>query len=340
MCYSSNVNWSTSLLNCSITYHSKYTNFLNGTMSDTRDMCDCPQYSIEINNPTNKPYPVYVMLSRHYVHYEDLLGTEKKKTLLSIQAYKTNKPMYMIRRTDETTPIEHEIVFTNIPYDLAKFRVPPGRHFYTVVVMTMKENASNLYPFNFSIVIRYPHLISAIMKPMFSVPSYHFMTRLAGAWTNTNSGGRPSQGGYQKNPMYSFSLSSPTSVHISLETGQSPQPCNIRLIREEDLNQASRSSSMIKDSGPYVAHVCSLEVDLDPGNYRVIASPFDVGYTGDYTITARSSKPVSLTEYQTVYRPLPGLDDTMQYFYTVSGWVSDGSGESVFGANGFRYCRW
>lgn len=336
---SSNVNWATSLLNCSITYHSKYTNVLNGTMSDTRDMCNCPQYSIEIINPNNKPYPVYVMLSRHYVHYEDMLGTDKKKTLLSIQAYKTNKPQYMIRRTDETVPIENEIVFTNMPYDLARFRVPPGRHFYTVVVMTMKENSSNLYPFNFSIVIRYPSLVSAIMKPIFSMPSYHFMSRLAGAWTNTNAGGRPSQGGYQKNPNYSFTLSSPTSVHFSLETGQSPQYCNIRLIREEDLNRASDSSSTIKDSGPYIAYVCALEADLAPGSYRVIASPYDVGYTGDYCITVRSSRPVSLTEYQTVYRPIPGLDDSMQNCYTVTGWVSNDSGKSVFDVNGFRNCR-
>ena len=340
----SNVNWSTSLLNRSLTYHGRYCNVLNGITSDTRNMSECPQYSVEVQNPTNANVPVYIYLSRHYNFYDDLLGTEKRKFLVSIQAYKTKKPFYMMRREDDTIAVDDEIVFTNVPYCLAKFRVPPGKHFYTVVILSMKENAATLNPFNFTVCARYHDSISVLVRPMFSVPEYHFMTRNAGVWKSENSGGRPSQPTYLSNPMYCFTLNQPTFIHAHLETIESSEAINIRLVREEDVvNKMITRDRMIADSDAFIANVCGFEKQVAPGAYRIILSSFNTGYTGKYVLTLRSNHPVDLKEFQVIPRPLPGFDASMCNSYSLMGYVhAQGTGASVFGSRGFRdasFCR-
>lgn len=325
-------------MNRSLTYHGRYCNILNGCSSDTRNMSECPQYSIEINNPTKGQVPVYIYLSRHYTLYDDLLGTEKKKFLITIQAYKTNKPFYMIRREDNTIAMEEEIVFTNIPYCLAKFRVPPGTHYYTIVILSLKDNEACVNSFNFTVSARYHNSISLLMKPMFSVPDYHFMTRYAGAWTYENSGGRPSQTTYLSNPMYCLTLKQPTLIHAHLENNDSSQAMNIRLVREEDVqNHTITRNTMIVDSDAFIANVCGFEKVITPGSYRIILSTFDTGYTGDYVLTIRSSHPVDLKEFQVIPRPLPGFDASMSNSYSLMGYVNaNGTGASVFGPRGFK----
>lgn len=301
-------------------------------------MSECPQYSVEINNPTKGQVPVYIYLSRHYNYYDDLLGTEKRKFLITIQAYKTKKPFYMIRREEDTIAVEEEIVFTNIPYCLAKLRVDPGIHYYTIVILSLKETTASVNPFNFTVCARYHNSISVLMKPMFSVPDYHFMTRNAGAWTHENSGGRPSQPTYLSNPMYCLTLNQPTIIHAHLENKDSSQAMNIRLVREEDVQKhAITRNTMIIDSDAFIANVCSFEHTIAPGSYRIILSSFDTGYKGDYVLTLRSSHPVDLKEFQVIPRPLPGFESSMCNSYSLMAYVHlNGTGASVFGPRGFK----
>lgn len=336
----SNVNWSPTLLSQSITYHDRYNNFINGLLNDTRDMSDCPQYSVEVVNPEPIAYPVYIMLSRHYIYYDDLFGTDKRKFLINLQAYKTSKPLYVVKKNDAMEEIEEEITFTNIPYSLVKIRVPPGRHFYTLVVLTMKEKECNLNPFNFSLCMRYPNKLQATMLPMFSVPDYHFMTRVAGAWTEQNAGCRPSQSTYLKNPMYAFTVTIPTVMHAHLQTSDRKEAINLRLMRKEDYDkQIVSRNSMVTDSGAFMANVCGLEASLSPGSYCIIPSAFDTGFVGEYTLTVRSSHPFELKEHQTVYRPVPGTSAAMANSYSLIAFVHAGStGQSVFDPVGFQNC--
>ena len=145
------MNWSSSLLDRSITYHNFYTNTYLGLTSDARNMSGCPQYVLDVTNATSSSYPVYVMVSRHYTRYEDLLGNEHYKVLMSLQVFETEGPCLMVKQADAKAMLCPEIVYTNIPYDMCRILVAPGHHVYSIVLQTLKQTPINLQKFGFTL---------------------------------------------------------------------------------------------------------------------------------------------------------------------------------------------
>ena len=189
----SNVNWSPELLNTSVTYHDCYTNVFNGYTKDVMNLSNCPQFVLDLTNTTRYENPVYIMLSRHYLNYDDMLGNDQTYILISLQIYRTEGPRYLVKERDAAEVITKSISFTNAPYTLCRFMLPPGHFTYSVVVMSCKEKPRNLKTFNFSIQVRFHNDVHGSVKPISDFPKYHFLTRVAGEWKSDNNGGRPSE---------------------------------------------------------------------------------------------------------------------------------------------------
>lgn len=285
---SSNVNWAPNLLPKSCTFHEAYTNTYQGVESDTQDMSQSPQYIMEFTNPTQFNQPVYVMLSRHYTQYFQLLGNENYRVLLSVQLFEIDKPRLVVKNADVIRRIEPEIIFTNTPYDFAKVYVPPGRHIYCAIVLTVKEGPENNQRFNFTIQFRYPNTLQGQIKHVNDYPQYHFTWRVGGAWDQANNGGRRSLQKYDRNPTYLFSLPNPISVIFYLESVRNKTiSIHLCLFRKSDW-EAGRFDQIIEDSGDYRNYSCSFRAELPPGEYALVASSYPFNHSRE-SFTADSA---------------------------------------------------
>lgn len=335
----SNVNWSSSLLNHSITYHDFYTNTYLGFTSDARNMSGCPQYVLDVTNPTSQKVPAYVMVSRHYTNYDDLLGNDKYKILFSLQVYETERPQLMVKQSDAKTILSSEIVYTNIPYDMCRILVEPGHHVYSVVLQTLKKDARNLHSFGFTLQTRFNSIISGFVQPINEYAQYHFNCRVAGKWEGSNAGGRSSLESFANNPMYAIRVTRPTFVHTRLEVvGDSGLSVYLRLLRRKDVEERHLTQHyMVLGSDAFTSGACLLQGELEPGEYVLIAATYNAGERGRYVITTRSSLPLEMKAVQDKPIPLPMLGDDLPFAYNIISFIrACAAGESVLGPTGFR----
>lgn len=270
------MNWSPIILNKSLTFHNSYTNIYQGITSDTINMSECPQYVIEMDNPLSHPMPLYVMLSRHYTQYSQLLGDENQRILVCIQLFELNEPKLVVKNSDALSSVKKEITYTNVPYSLCKVSVPTGHHIYSAVVLTLKETPANNKRFDFTIQFRYHSSVQGVVKQIGDYPQYHFVTRVGGEWKGVNACGRISHGSYEKNPMYFFTLFQNVAINLRLESIHNETiGLNLRLWKKEDvLNGEYRISTSIANSGDYRQGVCCLQTMLLAGEYVAVASTY------------------------------------------------------------------
>lgn len=338
----SNVNWSSLLLDRSITYHDSYTNTYLGLTSDARNMSGCPQYILEVTNNQNTSLPVYVMVSRHYTRYDDLLGNDHYKVLISLQVFETDGPRLMVKQSDAKEAICEEIVYTNIPYDMCPIKVAPGHHFYTIVLQTMKQDPTNLQKFGFTLQARFNSILTGCMKPINEYPQYHFNYRVAGKWEGDNAGGRSSLVSYQKNPMYSITLTRPTFIHIRLEVMDNSELCvYLRLLPRSDVEKGLFfHKNSVLSAEAFTAGASMLYGQVDPGEYVLVAATYEPGQFGKYIITSRSSLPLEMRPLQEKRIPLPMMGDDMPYVYSIIDSIDACvTGQSVMGPQGFRRAK-
>ena len=272
----SNVNWSPIILNKSLTFHDSYTNVNQGITSDTINMSECPQYVIEMDNPLSHPMPLYVMLSRHYTQYSQLLGDDNQRVLVCIQLFELSEPKLVVKTSDALSSVKKDIAYTNVPYSLGKVSVPPGHHIYSAVVLTLKETPANNKRFDFTIQFRYHSSVQGVVKQIGDYPQYHFVTRVGGEWKGRNACGRMSQGGFENNPMYFFTLVQNTSIHLRLEAiCNETIGLNLRLWKKQDILTGEYClTSSVANSGDYRQGACCLQTVLSPGDYVAVASTY------------------------------------------------------------------
>lgn len=334
----SNVNWSPELLNTSVTYHDCYTNVFNGYTKDVMNLSNCPQFVLDLTNTARYENPVYIMLSRHYLNYDDMLGNDQTYILISLQVYRTEGPRYLVKERDAAEVITKSISFTNAPYTLCRFMLPPGHFTYSVIVMSCKEEPRNLKTFNFSIQVRFHNDVHGSVKPISDFPKYHFLTRVAGEWKSDNNGGRPSEITYATNPMYHFRLDRPTFLNARMETLENADAAvYLRLLSEDSVAEKRLSAaSAIAESDGFMRGACVLEKELPPGAYVLIASQYIKKNAVQYTLSVRSSHPLILSESQTHSIPLPELGAELQLNYTfIRVLYENSTGYSVLGVRGF-----
>lgn len=270
----SNVNWAPNLLDKSWTFHDSYTNISQGIESDTQDMSQSPQFIMEISNPTSSSMPVYVMLSRHYTDYSQLLGNENFRVLLSLQIFEIDKPRLIVKNSNAISRVKPTIVFTNTPYDFAKVYVPPGRHFYAAVVQTVKDSPASNKRFDFTIQFRYCSFIQGEIKLINDYPEYHFTWRIGGMWNQSNNGGRRSLMKYGMNPVYDFSIPTTMTAIFYLELVHNNKlAIHLCLYTKRDW-EAQNFNNVLIDSGDYRNWSCDFLTTLEPGDYSLVASSY------------------------------------------------------------------
>ena len=336
------MNWSSSLLDRSITYHNFYTNTYLGLTSDARNMSGCPQYVLDVTNATSSSYPVYVMVSRHYTRYEDLLGNEHYKVLMSLQVFETEGPCLMVKQADAKAMLCPEIVYTNIPYDMCRILVAPGHHVYSIVLQTLKQTPINLQKFGFTLQARFNSIISGFMNPINEYPQYHFNYRVAGKWEGDNAGGRSSLASFSQNPMYSITVTRPTFMHVRLEVmDNSSLSVFLRLLRRSDAEKRLFfHKNCVLDAEAFTSGACMLRGQVDPDEYVLVAATYDHGEFGKYIITSRSSLPLEMRPLQEKHIPLPILGDDLPYVYSIIDSIDACvTGQSVVGPQGFRRAK-
>lgn len=332
------MNWSPELLNTSVTYHDCYTNVFNGYTKDAMNLSNCPQFILDLTNTARHENPIYIMLSRHYVNYDDMLGNGKTYILISLQIYRTDGPKYLVKERDAVEVITENVSFTNAPYTLCRFMLPPGHFTYSVVVMSCKEEPRNMKTFNFSVQVRFHNDVYGSVKPISDFPKYHFLTRVAGKWESDNDGGRPSERTYSINPMYHFRLDRPTFLNARMETMDDVHTAvYLRLLSKESLAQKRLSlASAIAESDGFTYGACVLEKELEPGSYVLVASQYVRNSGIQYTLSVRSSHPLVLNEMQTHCIPLPELGTELRLNYTFIRLLYEKTtGQSVLGLRGF-----
>ena len=329
----SNVNWSPELLNKSITYHDLYSNVFSGYSSDLKNLSNCPQYILEFTNPSTETVPVHVMISRHYTDYDEMLGCEKTKIVMSLQAYAIKKPAFLTKESETIQTIRDEAVFTNIPYDVCHIHVPPGNSTYSVVIMTYKREENNRKKFNFSLQMRYPKIIEGTMRPIQHFPNYRFITRECGQWTDQNNGGPITEKTFLNNPWYTFQITAPTYIHAFLESIQNSNAVlSLYLLRYEHVSAGEyRREYRIAQSSHSSRAACMLEQELEPGTYTLIPAEDHKLVNLKYNISIRSSKPLLLNGEHCLILPTPGFEEFIRYCITKTIGQSQNCGLGIRG---------
>ena len=205
----------------------------------------------------------------------DMLGSDQTKIVMSLQVYQTDGVKYMVKEKDSIKPIRPDAAFTNIPYDLCRILLPPGHTTYTIVVMAYKEKPRNRKPFDFSLQVRYPSVVTGSMKPITEFPQYHFSSRAAGVWKADN-GGKPSLETFKANPRYIVHITRSTFVNARLETIKNREiAIHLSLFRLEDVKaeQFNRRHVLAEAEG-FMLGACVLETELQAGDYVLIASEY------------------------------------------------------------------
>jgi len=112
-------------------------------------------------------------------------------------------------------------------------------------------------------------------------------------WDKDTSGGNANTITYARNPQFKLTLNKPTAVTLLVET-HNQFPINVKLCHGRGQRLAAISTKdIIVDAGDYQHGAVSAESRslLEPGNYTVICSTYEVGQHGHFSLQADTMDP-------------------------------------------------
>jgi calpain-7 len=134
---------------------------------------------------------------------------------------------------------------------------------------------------------------------------YNFSTSIDSAWTQWNAGGSTNSSSFSINPQFGLDVKVATPIAVLLECCVPDCSVNVKLCYGggKRLFALKRQDTAL-DSYEYRKgsdFINSKEDNIEPGNYTIIASTFEAGQIGKFSLRVDSNAPVTVTELPSEY---------------------------------------
>ncbi|CAZ83891.1 unnamed protein product [Tuber melanosporum] len=239
-----------------------------------------PQFCLE--NPNPRPALVWLLLGRHIVStgsYKAQTGIVTEKTSY-ISLYVFESPGRRVYRSESAL---HTGPYVDSPQTLLRIDAIPPKTKYTVAVSS-QDLSKTQHTFTLSAFSLNPIRISEAEDP------YSFHSVLQSQWLPDTAGGNAQSPTYSTNPQFRLSVPSACDLMLLLEACDT-LPVHVKLVWGNGKRVASVTTrDIITESGEYRRGCAHAETaSLQKGIYTIVASTFEPGQIGDFTLTVGST---------------------------------------------------
>ncbi|PWW79356.1 cysteine proteinase [Tuber magnatum] len=239
-----------------------------------------PQYCLE--NPSAQPALVWLLLGRHIVYtesYKAQAGITNEKTSY-ISLYVFESPGRRVYRSESAL---HIGPYVDSPQTLLRIDVMPPKSKYTVAVSS-QDLSKTQHTFSLSAFSLNPIHMSRAEDP------YGFHNALQSQWLPDTAGGNAQSPTYSTNPQFRLSVPSTCDLMLLLEA-RDTLPVHVKLVWGNGKRVASVTTrDIITESGEYRRGCAHAETtSLQKGTYTIVASTFEPGQIGGFTLTVAST---------------------------------------------------
>ncbi|KAK3366345.1 hypothetical protein B0H63DRAFT_490759, partial [Podospora didyma] len=260
-----------------------------------------PQYSLLSHSDS----PVWVLLSRHWQdgelnimrlqkmerdadHDDSLASVSKQLGFMSLALFATTPPGSRIPLADGHRCL-YQGPFVDSPNTLMRLTPTPGTA--QTVVVAQSELPLPIYSFTISFFSKSPLVVSPAAEAL------PHQIAVPGAWTWRTAGGSAAHASYLSNPQFALELIRATPLTLVLSTDVRDLPVHVALLYsgggQRVTTVAGRDllgSSVEYSRGRTFASIAS----VDAGTYTVVASTFEPGQTGKFSLRICAAVPISL----------------------------------------------
>ncbi|CUS08155.1 unnamed protein product [Tuber aestivum] len=239
-----------------------------------------PQFCLE--NPSPHPALVWLLLGRHIVSTESYNAqtgiTDGKTSYISLCVFES--PGRRVYRSESAL---HIGPYVDSPQTLLRIDAMPPETKYTVAVSS-QDLSKAPHTFTLSALS-----VNSIHMSQAEDP-YSFHNVLQSQWLPDTAGGNAQSPTYSINPQFRLSVSSTCDLMLLLEA-RDTLPVHIKLVWGNGKRVASVTTrDIITESGEYRRGCAYAETaSLQKGTYTIVASTFEPGQIGDFTLTVAST---------------------------------------------------
>lgn len=235
-----------------------------------------PQFSL--TNPSSKPALVWLLLGRHITSTVTGDTTHGKTGYISLYVFENSG-----RRVYRPEGALHRGPYVDSPQTLLRLDAVPPRTTYTVAISS-QDLPKIPYTFTLSVF----SLTSLQIRDAEDPYTYH--RPLQSQWLPETAGGNAQSPAYSSNPQFKLSISSTCDIMLLLEARDSLS-VHVKLVWGGGKRIASVTTrDIIAESGEYRRGCAIAETTgLQPGDYTVVASTFEPGQIGDFTLSVETT---------------------------------------------------
>ncbi|KAF2096321.1 cysteine proteinase [Rhizodiscina lignyota] len=262
--------------------------------ANKRGSPDCfvnhPQYAVS----SASGGVLWLLLCRHFKNIseptDDLLDLQEtmKSDLsghISIYAYARNgQRVYTSDGALERGP------YVDSPQTLLRLDIPANST-YTIVA-SEQDLSTSVHTFTLSAFANSPISLEPVTD------KYTHSITVPGSWNPASAGGNATSPTYSRNPQFSLTVTSPTSLTLLLETLQQDINVHVKLTHSSGgkrITSTLKRRDILVDSGDYRRQSCVAELeDLGPGTYTIIASTFEPDQIAAFSLRLDSTTSVTL----------------------------------------------
>ncbi|KAK3357323.1 hypothetical protein B0T25DRAFT_566622 [Lasiosphaeria hispida] len=259
-----------------------------------------PQYSVL--SPSGST--VWVLLSRHWQdaelgilrqrkaekdhHHGSLANVSKQLGFMAISTFATTPPGTRVPLTEGHRCL-HQGPYVDSPNTLLRYEPTAGKA--QTLVVAQSELPLPKYSFTLSFFSHEPLLISPAAE---ALP--HSAT-VPGAWTRRTAGGSAAHASYLTNPQFALTLPRATPLSLVLSTDVPDLPVHVAVLFSGGGQRVTTVAGrdLLGVSAEYQRGCTFASVPrADKGTYTVVASTFEPGQTGRFSLHISAAEPVSL----------------------------------------------
>ncbi|KAK0630550.1 hypothetical protein B0T17DRAFT_616191 [Bombardia bombarda] len=259
-----------------------------------------PQYSVL----SQSSGPVWVLLSRHWQDGElDILRQRKAERdrdegslanvsrqlgFMALALFATTPPGTRVPLTEGHRCLQQG-PYVDSPNTLLRYEPTPG--IAQTLIVGQGELPLEKYSFTLSFFSTSPLTVSRAAEPL-----AHNLT-VSGAWTRRTAGGNAAHASYLSNPQFALTLERATPLSLVLSTDVADLPVHIAVHFSGGGQRVTTVAGrdLLCSSAEY-QRGCTYAsaANVDAGTYTVVASTFEPGQTGKFSLRVSAAVPLSL----------------------------------------------
>ncbi|KAK3322281.1 hypothetical protein B0H66DRAFT_601746 [Apodospora peruviana] len=261
-----------------------------------------PQYSVL--SPSKAP--VWVLLSRHWQDGEleilrqrkaeedcrvdsSLATVSKQLGFMSLALFATSPPGTRVPLSEGHRCL-HQGPYVDSPNTLLRYE-PNTPGVPQTLVVAQGELPLPKYSFTLSFFSNHPLTVSPAAEAL-----AHHVT-ITGAWTRRTAGGSAVHASYLSNPQFALTLPQATPLSLLLSTDVAELPVHVAVLYSDGGQRVTTVAGRdILGASAEYQRGCTLAslASIDAGTYTVVASTFEPGQLGKFSLHVSAAVPLTL----------------------------------------------